>query len=133
MAEQTESQNCIESTLALWEKLLVGAEANRGDLPALERYVAQLQAALDDARAARDRQQELYAAARGATQELHRRVTLGRELAARLQAGVRLLYGRRSPKLPDFGMKPLVSWRHRRAGVGCPVQGCPLEATPTAK
>ncbi len=131
MVEQTESGHSYTATFARWERLLAGAEANQDGLPALRRYISQLQAALADTRAARERQRELRAAAQGATEELQRQITQGCELAARLQAGVRLLYGRRSPKLAEFGMKPLAFRRRRKAG--CGVKGCPLEATPTAK
>lgn len=133
MVEQTESGHSYNSTLARWERLLAGAEANRDGLQALERYVVQLRAALADTRAARERQEKLRAEAQGATLELYRRLTLGRELVAQLESGVKLLFGRRSPKLAELGMKPLAYRRGRRAGTGCAVKGCPLEAAPTAK
>jgi hypothetical protein len=59
-------------------------------------------------------------------------LALGRDLAAQLQSGVRLLYGRRSPKLAELGMKVLGS-RKAKAGPRCGVKGCPLEAPATAK
>src|SRR4051794_40326683 len=120
--------------VAHWEKLLAGADANRDDLPALEHCRAQLEAALKEAQEIQARRLDLEVEARKMTQELYARLGLGRELAARLAAGVLLLYGRRSPKLGELGMKPVSSTRVRRKiPAGCVVKGCPLEATATAR
>jgi hypothetical protein len=128
------TKNSFVAAIAHWEALLAGAEANRDDLPALEQYRAQLEAALKDVQEARARRLSLQSEALQVTQDLHARVRLGRDLAAQLESGVRLLYGRRSPKLAEFGMKALLP-RAARAKVrpGCTVQGCPLEASATAK
>lgn len=126
--------NAFATTIAHWEALLAGAEVNRDDLPALERYRAQLEAALKEAREIQSRRLNQESEARQMTQDLHARIKLGRELAAQLASGVLLLYGRRSPKLGEFGMKPLPSTRARKkAPSGCVVKGCPLEASATGK
>ena len=121
-------------TIAHWEALLAGADANRDDLPALEHCRAQLEAALKEVKEIQARRLGQELEARQMTRELHARVELGRDLAARLASGVLLLYGRRSPKLGEFGMKAIPSTRARRkAPSGCVVKGCPLEASATAK
>jgi len=133
MSDLTHAKQSLEKVLAHWERLLAGAEANRDDLPALEPYRAQLAAALADTRATYDRRASRQAEARQGTQELHALLRLGHELAARLESGVRLLYGRRDPKLVEFGMKTLSRRGRPKPARGCGVQGCPLEATTTAK
>src|SRR4051794_29959288 len=128
-----DSSNTLDAILAHWERLLAGVEANRDDLPALEHCRAQLEAALGDARVAQERKLGHVAAARQGTQEVKALVRLGRDLAAQLESGVRLLYGRRSPKLGEFGVKPLLHRARKKAVPRCTVQGCPLEASATGK
>jgi hypothetical protein len=125
------SKTSFAAIVGHWDVLLAGAEANRDDLPALESYRAQLEAALKEARELYARRLSHEAEALQMSRELRARMDLGRDLAARLESGVRLLYGRRSPKLSEFGMKPLVSTRPRKVPLGCGVKGCPLEATAT--
>jgi hypothetical protein len=133
MSKQTDSQNSLASILAHWDNLLAGAEANRDDLPALEHYRAQLEAALKDAREVHARRLSHESETRQMTQHLHARIRLGRDLAAQLESGVRLLYGRRSPKLAEFGMKALLPRPRKKDIPGCMMKGCPLEASATAK
>jgi len=129
-----DSSNTLDAILAHWERLLAGVEANRDDLPALEHCRAQLEAALGDARVAQERKLGHVAAARQGTQEVKALVRLGRDLAAQLESGVRLLYGRRSQKLGEFGVRPLLPRARRKKAVPrCTAQGCPLEASATAK
>ncbi|HSU84111.1 MAG TPA: hypothetical protein VLR69_16950 [Thermoanaerobaculia bacterium] len=128
-----DTRNQLAVILARWELLLAAAEANQDDLCALEHYRAQLKAALEDTRAAHERKLGHVAAARQATQEVRALVRLGRDLAAQLESGVRLLYGRRNPKLREFGVKPLLPRARKKAVPRCAVQGCPLEASATAK
>jgi hypothetical protein len=130
----TDPRNTSARIVAYWERLLAGAEANRDDLPALEHCRAQLETVLGDARAAQERRLGHVAAARQGTQDVKALLRLGNEVAAQLESGVRLLYGRRSPKLREFGMKPLLPRARRKKAVPrCTVQGCPLEASATAK
>jgi hypothetical protein len=133
MSEQTSSKYSFTNILAHWDNLLAGAEANRDDLPALELCRAQLEAALRDSREAHARRESQWAEAARSTAELRALLRLGRDLAAQLESGVTLLYGRRNPKLAEFGMKPLLRKRKPKAGPGCMVKGCPLEATATGK
>ena len=132
MSDPSKSGNSLTDFVARWERLLAGAEANKDDMPALERWRTQLEAAASDVKAACQRRDQLEAEAREATRELRTLFGLGRDLASRFQSGVRLLYGRRSPKLREFGMKPLLRTR-KKAVPRCTVQGCPLEASATAK
>ena len=117
------------ATLSQWEALLAGAGVNRDDLPALEHFRAQLEAALKETKETQSRRLSHEWEARQMTRDLEARLRLGRDLAARLESGVRLLYGRRSPKLGEFGVKALLPRARKR----CMVKGCPLEATATAK
>ena len=117
MSDHTEPKEWYAATIAHWEALLAGAEANREDLPALEPYRAQLEAAVKDTKDARAQRLSQEAAARQATQELHAALRLGGDLASRFESGVRFLYGSRSPKLEEFGMKPL--GRRKQASQGC--------------
>jgi hypothetical protein len=131
---KTGPKTSYASIFGHWEALLAGAAANRDDLPALERYRAQLEAALKEAREIQARRLGHELESRQMTQELHARIKLGRDLAARLEGGVQLLYGKRSPKLGEFGMKALSSTRPRKkVPLGCAVKGCPLEASATVK
>jgi len=127
-------KSSFAEVVAHWEALLAGAAANRDDLPAFEHCRAQLEAALKEAREIQARRLNQEWEARQMTRDLHARLRLGRDLAARLESGVRLLYGRRSPKLGEFGMKALLpKVVKRKVPEGCVVKGCPLEATATAR
>ena len=127
-------KNSFADIVAHWEELLAGTEANRDDLSALEHCRAQLEAALKEAKEIQSRRLNQEWEARQMTGDLHARIRLGRDLAAQLESGVRLQYGRRSPKLGEFGMKPLLPGVvKRKVSLGCVVKGCPLEASATAK
>jgi chromosome segregation ATPase len=122
--------NSLEGHLAAWERLLAGANANRDDLSVLEPYRGQIEALLAEVQDAYARRESLETQKRQATEDLHRLFRQGRDLVARYQSGARLVYGKQSPKLSELGMKP---GRPRKAVPRCGVQGCPLEATATAK
>lgn len=132
MSKLSGSKGSFAYIFAHWDRLLAGAEANRADLPELEPCRAQLEAALVDTRESRARRESQRAETRRMTEEIRAFLRLGQDLAAQLEAGVKLRYGRRNPKLAEFGMKPLLPKR-KKAGPGCRVKGCPLEATATAK
>ena len=112
-------KNSFADIVGHWEALLAGAEAHRDDLPALEHCRVQLEAALKEAKEIQSRRLNQEWEARQMTRDLHARLRLGRDLAARLESGVRLLYGRRSPKLGEFGMKPLLPRVVKRKVSGC--------------
>jgi hypothetical protein len=131
MSKHNASRGSFSVILATWERLLAGAEANREDLTALESCRAQLAAALADTKAAYARRETLAAETRRETENLHALLGLGRELAARLASGARMLYGRRSAKLAELGIKVLLPRSRTKAGPGCRVKGCPLEAPAT--
>ncbi|MFL6262099.1 MAG: hypothetical protein ACJ76Y_20575 [Thermoanaerobaculia bacterium] len=135
MPKEPMTRNTLQSTLAVWERLLAGAAANQDDLPALEQYRAELESAVAELKASHARRLSHQAEALQETQKLHGLTRRGRDLAAQFQSGVRLLFGRRSPKLSELGMKVLGPRTKARgkAGPGCAVRGCPLEATTTGK
>lgn len=133
MSKQTRNRrHSLADIIARWERLLAGAELNKDDMPALEKWRSRLQSALGDTKAAYEQRETLCAETRKATQDFHALLRLGRELAAQFESGVRLLYGRRSAKLGEFGIKALIP-RAKQARGGCGAKGCPLDATPTAK
>jgi hypothetical protein len=132
MSRPGTSKTSFAAIVARWEALLAGAEANRDDLPALEQYRGQLEAALKDTREIHERRLSQESEARRLTQEARALLQLGRDLAAQLESGVLLLYGRRSPKLAEFGVKAVPRSRKKTAP-RCGVKGCPLGASATAK
>jgi hypothetical protein len=125
-------ENSLEGHLAVWESLLAGAAANQDDLALLEPYRTRIEALLTEVRDAHARRESLEAQKRRATADLNRLLRQGRDLVARFQSGVQLIYGRQSPKLAELGIKPLGPGP-RKAVPGGNAQGCPLEATATAK
>jgi hypothetical protein len=100
----------LPRSLAQWEQLLAGVEANREALPHVDVYRAQLEAEMSDVRAAQSRRSALHAESLQTTRNLLSFAERGEELAARIRAGIALQYGPRSEKLVEFGMKPT----HRR-------------------
>jgi uncharacterized membrane protein YccC len=133
MSKLTGPGKTYANVLAHWDRLLAGAEANRADLPELEQCRAQLEAALVDTREAHARREGRQAETHRMTQDLQAFLSLGRDLAAQLEDGVKHRYGRKNPKLAEFGMKPVLPRRKPKTVQGCMVKGCPLEATATAK
>jgi hypothetical protein len=134
MSDPSKTYPSFEAIFAHWEALLAGAEANRESLSALEPFRAQLEAALKDTREVYTRKLDHEQEALEMTQDLHTQVKSGRDVAAQLESGVRMIYGRRSPKLLEFGMKPLLP----RVGKKTvdpeeETEGCPPEASATAK
>jgi hypothetical protein len=124
----------LGETLTLWEQLLAGAESNQEDLSALEQYRAQLASEIADVRNVLARRFALQAESFQATRDLRSFLERGSDLAERLQSGVLLHYGRRSPKLAEFGMKvPRPRLKRVKAGPSGKEKGCPLETTATAK
>ena len=124
------SNNGLADIIAAWQQLLAGADINHDDLPALEDVRGQLAAELVAAQAAHARRLALTTEAHQAVLDLRAAVDKGWELAERFRSGVRLLYGKNSSKLAEFGMKLP---RRPKPKPGCKMKGCPLEPTTTAK
>jgi hypothetical protein len=91
---------------ASWEQLLSAVEANRDELPQVETFRVQLEACLDDLRAAHAQRAALEANRLRATRDLKIALDQGTALASRLRAWARGQYGNRGDKLIEFGMKP---------------------------
>ncbi|MEO6192880.1 MAG: hypothetical protein ABIS20_07715 [Thermoanaerobaculia bacterium] len=100
------SKKSLPKTLAAWEQLLAGVEANQGELPHVDVYRAQLDAEITDVRAVQSRRSALWAESLQSTQDLRSFAARGKDLAVRIRAGIVLQYGPRSEKLVEFGMKP---------------------------
>ena len=121
----------LGETLTLWEQILAGAEVNRKELPALEQYRAQLASEMADVREALSRRLALQAESFQATRDLRSYLQRGNDLAERLQSGVLLHYGRRSPKLAEFGMKvPRPRPKRGKDGPGRQEKGAPRKPLP---
>jgi hypothetical protein len=88
------------------EHLLVTTEANAADLAFLDAPRLQLQAALEEAKAASVRQASFKAQFQQATRDLEKSLADSRELITRLRNGVRTQYGLRQEKLAEFGLQP---------------------------
>ena len=126
------SKNALTDIIAAWQQLLAGADINQDDLPALEDVRGQLAAEAAAAQAAHVRKMTLKTEAHQAVLDLRAAVDKGWDLAERFRSGVRLLYGKNSSKLAEFGMK-LPRRPKSRPRPGCKMEGCPLEPTTTAK
>jgi hypothetical protein len=94
-----------------WDQLLAAVEANRADLPEVEAFRVQLEANLEDLRAAYARRASLEAERLQATRAVSASLAHGKALASRIRIWVRGQYGRHSNKLIEFGIKP-----YRRQG-----------------
>jgi hypothetical protein len=116
------SKRALAEIIAAWQQLLAGADANRDDLPALEDVRSQLAVELAATQATHARKLALNTEAHQATLDLRTAVDKGWELAERFRSGVRLLYGKNSSKLAEFGMKLP---RRPRSKPGCKTKGCP--------
>jgi hypothetical protein len=103
-----------------WDQLLAAAEANRADLPEVEAFRVQLEANLEDVRAAHARRAGLEAEKLQATQAIHASLASGKSLAGRIREWVRCRYGIHSEKLVEFGITPI---RRRRLARGKPEKG----------
>jgi hypothetical protein len=101
---------------AAWEQLLAAVTAHQADLPEVEAYRVQLEASLEDVRAAHARRASLEAEKLRATQAVNLALDHGKALASRLRIWVRGVYGLHSDKLVEFGIKPLGRRRAVRGG-----------------
>jgi hypothetical protein len=124
----------LPTTLALWEQLLAGVEANQEELQHVDVYRAQLDAEMKDVKAALSRRAALHAESLQTTRDLRSFAARGDEMAVRIRAGIHLQYGPRSEKLVEFGMKPT---RRRRGPREKPVaeteKGAPRKPAETVK
>ena len=94
----------LQSLVARFRLLASAAEAHQGELPTLARFKAALRAALEEIAAAKERQTNLEALRREATQDLWGHVAAGRETSARLTNLIRALFGKEPKWLEAFGI-----------------------------
>jgi|1186.fasta_scaffold618575_2 hypothetical protein len=93
-------------TLTQWEELIGACEANAEDLASLLELREELQDLARQARELSVQQGTLNAQKQQVTRDLDQVKQRGRDLALRVQDGVRGRYGKRSAKLIEFGMRP---------------------------
>lgn len=103
-----------------WDQLLAAVEANRADLPEVEAFRVQLEANLEDLRAAYARRASLEAERLQATRTVKASLAQGKALASRIRIWVRGRYGIHNHKLVEFGIKP---YRRRRLAREKPEKG----------
>ncbi|HEY0558221.1 MAG TPA: hypothetical protein VGG20_28475 [Thermoanaerobaculia bacterium] len=88
-----------------WEKLLTTVAANKDDLTHVDAFRQQLEVEATGAKAANIRQLAAQAEAQQASRDLDDFRTRGRDLANRINAGIKSKYGIRSEKLKEFDIK----------------------------
>ena len=100
------SKESLATTLQQWEQLIAAGEADPAEWSHLQGYRRELQELLENARQLSVRQDALNAAKQQVTRDLDTVKERGRELASLLRMGAHSVYGRRSPKLREFGLRP---------------------------
>jgi DNA repair exonuclease SbcCD ATPase subunit len=94
----------LQSLVAKYRRLAAAVQAHEGEIPALARFRVELQATLEEIAAAKNRQANLEALRREATQDLRGRVAAGEDAAARLTSFLRAIFGRDRERLEAFGI-----------------------------
>ena len=100
------SKESVAMTLARWEQLLAAWESNSEDLGLIEEYRAELQELVQRVRELSSEQDALNARKQQVTRELDTAKERGRDLALHVRMGIHARYGRKSPKLIEFGLRP---------------------------
>jgi len=95
-------------------KVIAAAEKHEVELPSLGCFKADLEEALEDLTVSKRRQVNLEAKRREMTAELNANLAIAREALARLKSYVKAGFGRRDERLPDFGIKRLLSRQRRK-------------------
>ena len=117
-----------------WDAVLGAVTQNAALLPGVDPYKAELEGFLAQARDLKVQQETLEGQRRGVTQKLDQVLESGRESVRKIRAFATIHFGSANLALAEFGMKPLLPKRRKlKAGLGCAVKGCPLEATATGK
>jgi len=111
------SETSWAGIMSAWGRLLAAVDANREDLLQVEAFRVELEASLGDLKVLHARRATLQREMLLRTKELRVLAAQGKDLAVRIRDGVRARYGFRSPKLRQFGMKPVDRrrplWRRR--------------------
>jgi hypothetical protein len=100
------SNESLATTLRQWEQLLAAGEGNAEDLGYLLEYREELQGLVAKARELSGRQDALNAMKQQVTRDLDTVKERGRELAQLMRMGVHTRFGRKDPKLIEFGLQP---------------------------
>lgn len=105
------SKEAYGDQMAGWDRLAQTVENNAEELRYLQEQGAVLKEALAEAREAKHRQTLLRAAAQQASRDLESAMEKANDAAVRLNRGLLSVYGYKSEKLVEFGLRP---WRPRR-------------------
>jgi hypothetical protein len=98
-----------------WEGLLSAVEDNQCEMSDLDTLVSQLESTLVDLRTAHTRRSAFREKAAQLTQEIHARMSQGRDLASQIRSWAAARYGPRNEKLTEFGRKPIGRKRVKEA------------------
>jgi hypothetical protein len=98
--------NSFGERMKHWEGLVAGSKANSTDLEIVRGYTTRLDELIPLTKQANTRQLLAQAEFQQSTRDQEALVEEARELANRIRNGVRTLYGVRSEKLVEFGLKP---------------------------
>ncbi len=99
--------NSYAEVVTGWEKELIAAERNSGDLPHSQIPREKLQSVLLEIRGVAAEQAALTASKQEATKRIYTLLARGRKISTLLRTIVREHYGNRSEKLAEFGIQPL--------------------------
>lgn len=105
-----------QKTMAYVENLVAACEAREAELPQIGPFVADLEAALAEAAAAKRRQADLEKRRKQATREANEQWAECVELATRLQCFLVAFYGPKDERLALFGIKRLEGRRRKQNG-----------------
>lgn len=100
--------------IADWKRLLVRVIDHEAELPLTASLKPELEAHLEELKAVKERQQQLYAAWREASRDLWHWMAAGRQVASRLRSLVKAEWGLSDPRLVEFGIKPIQKRGPRR-------------------
>jgi len=90
-----------------WHNLLTNVARNAAELPDLSVYVAAVAEVLEDVKARGAQQDSRKGLKRQESKDLRERMKVGRANAAKLRAALKAHYGYTSPRLLEYGIKPI--------------------------
>jgi hypothetical protein len=98
------SKSAQRDILALWDKVVTAAQANREDLAIIEEPRVQLEASVEDLRKLLAERARLSSEMLRKTREMWDLIDRGNALTIRIRAGAKSRYGPYSEKLEEFGI-----------------------------
>ena len=102
-----QGQTTFAAKIDRWEAMSNHLLPLLDEMPMLKPVQADLQQAIDAAKALRDRLQAMRAEARSSTAERKQLIAQGESLFSLLTFGLRFVFGPTSPQLNAFAVKPL--------------------------